>query len=146
MTRMYTVGSAWPFNSVLIIFVDISCYYMKQGGFIMTCQRALCANNDEKDDIEKDSGEKVPLNQESGSLDGKNDKNANSVNITKVSHNLWLIIYSSKNMNPFWMQFNLNFRTRNKKSLRKKFQKFKNSPKSDPAGVGAITKAAGLNL
>jgi len=51
---------------------------MKQGGFIMTCQRALCANNDEKDDIEKDSGEKVPLNQESGSLDGKNDKNANS--------------------------------------------------------------------
>lgn len=63
---------------VLIIFVDISCYYMKQGGFIMTCQRALCANNDEKDDIEKDAGEKVPLNQESGSLDGKNDKNANS--------------------------------------------------------------------
>ena len=61
---------------VLIIFVDISCYYMKQGGFIMTCQRALCANSDEKDDIEKDSGEKVPLNQESGSLDGKNDKNA----------------------------------------------------------------------
>ena len=49
---------------------------MKQGGFIMTCQRALCANSDEKDDIEKDSGEKVPLNQESGSLDGKNDKNA----------------------------------------------------------------------
>ena len=74
---------------------------MKQGGFIMTCQRALCANNDEKDDIEKDSGEKVPLNQESGSLDGKNDKNANSVNITKVSHNLLVINYSSKNMNPF---------------------------------------------
>ena len=50
---------------------------MKQGGFIMTCQRALCANSDEKDDIEKDSGEKVPLNQESGSLDEeKNDKNA----------------------------------------------------------------------
>ena len=55
----------------------------------MTCQRALCANNDEKDEIEKDSGEKVPLNQESGSLDGKNDKNANSVNISKAypSHN-----------------------------------------------------------
>lgn len=70
---------------------------MKQGGFIMTCQRALCANNDEKDEIEKDSGEKVPLNQESGSLDGKNDKNANSVNISKAypSHNSWLIIYES---------------------------------------------------
>ena len=70
---------------------------MKQGGFIMTCQRALCANNDEKDEIEKDSGEKVPLNQESGSLDGKNDKNANSVNISKVypSHNPWLIIHES---------------------------------------------------
>ena len=59
---------------------------MKQGGFIMTCQRALCANSDEKDDIEKDSGEKVPLNQESGSLDGKNDKNANSVNIAELTY------------------------------------------------------------
>ena len=83
------VFSKMTINSVLIIFVDISCYYMKQGGFIMTCQRALCANNDEKDEIEKDSGERVPLNQESGSLDGKNDKNANSVNISKAnpSHN-----------------------------------------------------------
>ena len=42
----------------------------------MTCQRALCANSDEKDDIEKDFGEKVALSQESGSLDGKHDKNA----------------------------------------------------------------------
>ena len=30
-----------------------------------------------------------------------------------------------------------------KNHCEKKFQKFKNSPKSDPAGVGAITKAAG---
>ena len=39
-----------------------------------------------------------------------------------MTHNLWVIWAK---MNPFWMQFNLNFRTRNKKSLRKK--KFKNS-------------------
>ena len=78
----------------------------------MTCQRALCANSDEKDDIEKDSGEKVPLNQESGSLDGKNDKNANSVN-TKFSKKL------RKLMALKIQELKLIFRTRNKNNCEK---------------------------
>ena len=44
-----------------MIFVDISCYYMKQGGLIMTCKRALCSEGDDKAENKNDSNEKVPL-------------------------------------------------------------------------------------
>lgn len=56
---------------ILILFVDISCYYMKQGGFIMTIQRAMCSSGDDKEEIEK--GEKVPLNQDGS--ESEKDKN-----------------------------------------------------------------------
>ena len=62
-------------NQVLILFVDISCYYMKQGGFIMTLQRAMCAGGDDKEEIEK--GEKMPLNQDGS--DSDKEKNRETV-------------------------------------------------------------------
>ena len=52
---------------VLLIFVDISCYYMKQGGLIMTCQRALCTESEEKSETTNETrDEKVPLAPDNG--------------------------------------------------------------------------------
>ena len=48
---------------------------MKQGGFIMTIQRAMCSSGDDKEEIEK--GEKVPLNQDGS--ESEKDKNRDTV-------------------------------------------------------------------
>ena len=48
---------------------------MKQGGFIMTIQRAMCAGGDDKEEIEK--GEKMPLNQDGS--DSDKEKNRETV-------------------------------------------------------------------
>lgn len=52
---------------VLLVFVDISCYYMRQGGLMMTCHKALCSQPEPKvPESSNEEAEKVPLAPENG--------------------------------------------------------------------------------
>jgi len=52
---------------VLLVFVDISCYYMRQGGLMMTCHKALCSEPEPKvPESSNEEAEKVPLAPENG--------------------------------------------------------------------------------
>jgi hypothetical protein len=55
------------YNLVLLVFVDISCYYMRQGGLMMTCHKALCSEPEPKvAESSNEEAEKVPLAPENG--------------------------------------------------------------------------------
>ena len=44
---------------------------MKQGGFIMTCQRLMSSSSDPRADVENPNPEKVPLNHDKSANDNK---------------------------------------------------------------------------
>ena len=57
----------------IIIGHCISCYYMQQGGFIMTCQQLLSSTSEARSDAENQKPEKVPLNHDESANDKANN-------------------------------------------------------------------------